>query len=84
MVCFIIAGVVQVPVAKFLDLTGRMEGLILMVFFMELGMFIEHSIRPLIVALCLLLDFGLRACHARSMQECRDIYRCNGIYSHFR
>jgi hypothetical protein len=38
MVCFLIAGVVQVPIAKFLDLTGRMEGFMLMVFFMELGM----------------------------------------------
>ncbi|KAI1623828.1 siderophore iron transporter [Exophiala viscosa] len=38
MVCFLIAGVVQVPIAKFLDLTGRMEGFILMVFFMELGL----------------------------------------------
>ncbi|KAH7395987.1 MFS general substrate transporter, partial [Cadophora sp. MPI-SDFR-AT-0126] len=38
MVCFIIAGVVQVPIAKFLDLTGRMEGFLLMVFFMELGL----------------------------------------------
>jgi hypothetical protein len=50
MVCFLIAGVVQVPIAKFLDLTGRMEGFMLMVFFMELGMsyrqtpFLSHPI----------------------------------------
>lgn len=41
MVCFVIAGVVQVPIAKFVDLTGRMEGFILMVFFMELGVCID-------------------------------------------